>query len=80
MPENISIGGNWYPPDACIKLANGEWMLKKDLEAKIKAKEEAKPELDITGDGKVDEKDASLAGKVLSASKKRGRKKKTVEE
>lgn len=34
---------------------------------------EAKVNLDLNGDGVVDKKDASIAGKVLSASRKKGK-------
>lgn len=37
---------------------------------------EVKPNLDINSDGKVDEKDASLAGKVLADAKSKKTKKK----
>jgi hypothetical protein len=72
MPKFISVGGEW-----------------KEVLPKVEVKKEVKEEtvtdqvevitqdlsLDITGDGKVDEEDASLAGKVLqSVKKKPGRK------
>jgi len=43
----------------------------------VKTQEDPKSDLDINNDGKVDEKDASLAGKVMANQrhKKKGKKK-----
>ena len=64
-PDYISIGGRWIE--------------KSRYEVKpVVKEEEPKVNLDITGDGKVDDEDASLAGKVLANAAKKVRKKRAT--
>lgn len=68
MGEHVSVGGTWYTKEEYTKMMADK---AEKIVKKIK-KEETKPDIkfDITGDGKVDKEDASLAGKVLANAAK----------
>ena len=78
-----NIDGHFKPGGTSIDLTDAEIKKYKSIiiqefveTSQVQVKEEVKKEdLDINDDGKVDEKDASLAGKVL-VDAKRGRPKK----
>ena len=78
MPEYISRNGEWE----VVRVKTDKMSTVVDVKPvfEVEVEMEAKSELaqyDINQDGKVDEKDASLAAKVLNnAKKKPGRKKK----
>lgn len=71
MPKYKSIGGKW-------EKVRVEKNVNKPVSVQMKEKKE-EVNLDLNNDGKVDKKDASIAGKVLNVTKKkRTYKKKTT--
>ena len=75
MPDHVSIKGIWYDKTQCVRVG-GKWVLKSSLKPKPEPKVEVEENLDITGDGVVDDKDRSLAARVLRTVKKKTTKKK----
>lgn len=75
MPEYISNGGNW----TIVRTKSTPKSTELEINAEIVSEEETVTyveELDINRDGVLDEKDATIAGKVLNAIKgKKGKKK-----
>lgn len=77
MPKYISKGGNWK----MVVVKDEPKSTEVEISAEIIAEDETttyNEELDVNRDGVVDDKDASIAGKVLNAVKgRKGRSKKS---
>ena len=75
MPKYISKGGNWK----VVVVKEEPKSTEVEISAEVIAEDETityNEELDINSDGKLDDKDATIAGKVLNAIKgKKGKKK-----
>lgn len=75
MPEYISKGGNWK----VVVTKETPKSTEVEISAEVIAEDETityNEELDINRDGAVDDKDATIAGKVLNAIKSKKSKKK----
>jgi len=77
MPKFISKGGNWEEVKVTRKeIKESANPVLEDVKAEDIKEEPINPTHDLNKDGVVDKKDASIAGEVLNAVKKRGRPKK----
>jgi hypothetical protein len=70
----------WYKPGDIINQEDeqycADWIKKNFVEEVGNVSSKPKVNLDLNGDGKVDKKDASIAGKVLGSIRKSKRGKK----
>ena len=77
MPKFISVGGECKEVSVVNTTLSVKNKKEKPVEeVEVEVEEPINPTHDLNRDGAVDDKDASIAGEVLSAVKRRGRPKK----